>query len=395
MKFGTVSLSVFLVLPAAMAQLTPDTFTAPGSMITPRFANTATLLADGRVLIAGGCVDGSGLNAVPPFCGNTITTTAELYDPATGTFTSTGNMTAARAYHTATLLPNGKVLIAAGLGEVHRPSPDSNGPAYALTSAELYDPSTGTFAATGNMNTRSIAGANTATLLPNGQVLVSGTETYAELYDPLSGAFAITGNGTVPSCAMATLLPDGRVLDTSSGYWFCASLYDPRTGAFSPTGKGTGPVGTRAVLLSNGTVLAVGGNDDPGPSSLASLYDPANETFTPASNMLTPRADHTITLLANGKALIAGGSTWQDVKLPDGNVAMYHVCCALNAELYDYVTGTFANTGSMAVARKGHTATLLNNGDVLIAGGSGGGYPGALATAEIYHPEPADSVVPH
>jgi hypothetical protein len=144
------------------------------------------------------------------------------------------------------------------------------------------------------------------------------------------------------------------------------------------------------VLLSNSTVLTAGGNDDPGPSALASLYDPVNETFTPASHMITPRADHTITLLGNGKVLIAGGSTWQDVKLPDGNVGMYHVCCALNAEVYDSLTGAFGNIGSMTAARKGHTATLLNNGDVLIAGGSGGGYPGALATAEIYHPEPVN-----
>ena len=74
---------------------------------------------------------------------------------------------------------------------------------------------------------------------------------------------------------------------------------------------------------------------------------------------------------------------------PEGRDGMVHYCCALNAELYDTVTGLFTDTGSMAAARKGHTATLLNNGDVLIAGGSGGGYPGAVATAEIYHPEPA------
>src|SRR5262245_44016741 len=79
MKFGAVSLIAFLVLPAALAQLTPGRFTPTGSMITSRFAHTATLLADGRVLIAGGCLDESGFNAVPPFCGTTITPTAEIY----------------------------------------------------------------------------------------------------------------------------------------------------------------------------------------------------------------------------------------------------------------------------------------------------------------------------
>jgi Galactose oxidase, central domain len=388
MKLGAVSLSVFLVLPSALAQLTAGKFTPTGNLNTSRFAHTATLLADGRVLIAGGCIDESGFNAAPPFCGSTITATAEIYNPATGTFTPTGNMTAARAYHTATLLPDGRVLFAAGLGEVRRPSPDLEGPDYALTSAELYDPASGTFAATGNMKNRSIAGANTATLLPDGHVLITGSD--AELYDPALGSFTITGNDTAHPFAIATLLPDGTVLGTSWGYLFSSELYDPRTGAFRPTGKGAEPLGTRGVLLSNGTVLTAGGNDDPGPSSLASLYDPAIETFSRAGNMITPRADHTATLLGNGKVLIAGGSTWQDVKLPDGNVAMYHVCCALNAELYDSATGAFSNTGSMAAARKGHTATLLNNGDVLIAGGSGGGYPGSLATAEIYHPEPVN-----
>ena len=88
-------------------------------MVTPRFAHTAALLADGRVLIAGGCIDESGANATPPFCGNTITATAEIYDPATGAFTRTGNLTAARAYHTSTLLPDGRVLIAGGEGDEH------------------------------------------------------------------------------------------------------------------------------------------------------------------------------------------------------------------------------------------------------------------------------------
>lgn len=97
MKLGAVSLSVFLVLPTALAQLTAGKFTPTGNLITSRFAHTATLLADGRVLIAGGCIDESGFNAAPPFCGSTITATAEIYNPATGTFTPTGNMAAARA----------------------------------------------------------------------------------------------------------------------------------------------------------------------------------------------------------------------------------------------------------------------------------------------------------
>src|SRR5439155_16399964 len=130
-------------------------------------------------LIAGGCSDGPPfLGLLPPWC-RTVTATAELYDPATGTFVATGNMTSPRAYHTATVLPNGRVLIAAGVGD--------GGPGDNLTSAELYDPSTGIFSATGQMNCK---GAWTSTLLLDGRFLISGS--CVELYDPAVGTFKAT-----------------------------------------------------------------------------------------------------------------------------------------------------------------------------------------------------------
>ena len=367
-----------LLVPAAIAQ-TPGTFTPTGNMTVARFAHTATLLADGRVLIAGGCTDEQGPSATPPFCGNTVTATAELYDPGTRTFVATGSMTAARAYHTATLLPDGRVLVAAGFGG----GSSENG---TLDSAELYDPLTGTFTATGGLNSSSIIGTNTATLLSDGRVLITGSNTDAALYDPATGTFAVAGDGTrPPPFPTATLLDDGRVLFASP--FFTAELFDPGTATFSPTGNGT--VGARATLLASGKVLLAGGNDDPGPSSLANLYDPATGNFIATGNMITSRADHTITLLADGRALVAGGSSWMDATLAGGQPAMVHYCCPLNAEVYDPATGLFAGAGGMTAARKGHTATLLRSGEVLIAGGSSGGYPGALVTAEIYHPETA------
>jgi hypothetical protein len=318
------------------------TFTATGSMTTPRFGHTATLLVDGRVLIAGGYTD--TWNPLPyPVNGPAVTATAELYDP-TGVFTPTGSMITPRAYHTATLLADGRVLIAAGTGAG---SSEDN-----LASVEIYDPTSGLFTATASLSKPSNASMvdgleSTATLLLDGRALITGAPATAEIYDPSTAAFTPAANSTQPPAfatpfgASATLLPSGQVLLAWSG---SSVLYDPAAAAFSPTG-GLFAFWNHTALLANGTVLAVGGDDDWGASAGASVYDPAAGASSATANMNAPRADLTITLLPDGQALITGGSTWTGCTLGQGCRAYW--CCIASAEIYDPAAGLFTTTGSI------------------------------------------------
>jgi hypothetical protein len=384
-KRTTASLKAGIIIPLiflgaaghsiAMAQ-SPGTFSVTSRMTTPRSGHTATLLPNGKVLVAGG-VRGIAFGGL-----NVILATAELYDPSTGAFTATGNMTTPRTLHTATLLPDGRVLIAGGLREV-----PGSGPNLLLASAEIYDPSTGTFAATGDMI--SDHHCHQANLLGNGKVLFAGGAAdrndrvpYAELYDPATGTFAATGMYTKDTfdfnaCqgAASSLLPDGRVLIVWQDIG--TELYDPGTGSFTPTGnpitQGYNGGLPTATLLMNGKVLVAGGAGvgDLSPTS-AELYDSRTGTFTATGNMITGHVGHTATLLPDGTVLMAGSFLFP------GELA--------NAELYGPVTGAFNATNYMITARgNGQTATLLNNGQVLVTGGYSP-YPAITPNAEIYHP---------
>ena len=355
-------------------------FAATGAMTTPRFGHTATLLADGRVLIAGGYTD--SWNPLPyPLNGHAVTGAAELYDPATGAFTPTGSMTTPRAYHTATLLPDGRVLIASGRGAGR--SQDN------LDSAEIYDPATGLFTATSSLSMPSANDNNTATLLPDGRVLITGAPATAsgpfraEIYDVSTAAFTPAARSTQPPpFATATLLPSGQVLLASA---FSSELYDPAAAAFSATGT-LNAFCAHAILLGNGAVLTAGGNDDPGPSAVAFVYDAVAGTFKAAAQMTAPRANFTITMLPDGLALVAGGSTWSAFTTPAGQQGMAYYCCLARADLYDPVAGQFTGIASMMSSRAGHTATLLPSGQILIVGGGSGDNSPGLATAELYTP---------
>jgi len=337
-------------------------------MTTPRYQYSATLLANGEVLIAGGYADPSL---------SVYLASAELYNPATGTFSATGSMTTERASPTATLLPNGKVLVAGG----------TNCGGCVLASAELYDPVTGTFSATGPMTTPRYD--HTATLLFNGKVLVAGgcggsgtcpLLGSAELYDPATKTFSVTGSLTTARYNhYATLLPDGKVLiaggaddNGSQNALTGAELYEPATGTFSTTGSmitGRASQGSAALLLT-GKVLFPGGCGNSGPLASAELYNETTGAFSATGSMTTARCYHTAALLPTGEVLIAGGTTGS------------------SAELYEPTKGAFTATGSMTTGGIDFVmpaATLLPDGEVLVAGGGAvGASGGPLASAQLY-----------
>ena len=367
---------LLLVIAASAHAQSPGAFTAAGDMTTGRVQHTATLLLDGRVLIAGGHGDNSGDSSI-----FSIFSSAEIYDPATGTFTATGNMTRARSEHSATLLPDGRVLIAGGRGPLGSPKsggcplPSSCGQ---LTSAEIYDPSSGAFTVTGDMN----APGGPAVLLPSGKVFISGgygpyvsvTAVQPQLYDPSRGTFSATTAQT-PLRELATLLPNGHVLLTGnslSGH--DGTVYDPATDTFSSTDNIDYQT---ATVLMNGKVLFIGDPYDIAPGTpysnkTAQLYDHSTGTFTVAGSMTIGRGGHTATLLPDGTVLIPG--------------TLFPAFGALgSAEIYDPVSGTFGPTGSMVTARYSHRATLLNNGQVLITGGYDRS-PATTSSAELYTP---------
>lgn len=334
---------------------------AAATMLEPRSGHTATLLPNGKVLITGGMRRNQDFYR-----------SAELYDPATGKFQPTGDMAERRVGHIASLLPSGKVLIAGGwIGRE------------CTNSAELYDPATGKFTSLGKMVAR--RGDARATALANGDVLITGGDDHdafdghlasAEIFHAVTLTFSATGSmHHARIFHTATLLSDGRVLivgGKGGSLVAPAEIYDPKIGTFSLTGSVLTPrYKHTAGALPDGRVLIAGGSDERdwhGNMNSAEIYDPQTGKFTATSSLNDGRfkLPDAAVQLQSGKLLVAGGST--------------------RAEVFDPASGKFlAAAGEMSDARHFMTATQLRDGRVLLAGGYSNN-PEATAQTWIYQP---------
>ena len=344
---------VILLLVVTVHTVNADFFINSGAMNSPRSDHTATVLTNGQVLVAAG-------NYLP---------SAELYDVASGNWTYTGFMQTAREAHTATLLTNGKVLVTGGYVNT-----GGNG---VTPSCELYNSASKTWTATGSL--LYYHAQHTATLLLNGKVLVAGgwggggPSPIAEIYDTSSGNWTMTGSMTNARVGhTATLLSNGKVLvaggQNQTTPFSSAEIYDPATGAWTTTGTMNKSRSFHtATLLPNGLVLVAGGTSDGTVS--AELYNSGTGTWTVAAPMVYPRFSHIAMPLTNGFVLVAGGVT--------------NGYGTSTAELYDPINNVWRPTGSLSIARAEFAAVLLPNGHALMIGGENNS-SSATSSTEIY-----------
>lgn len=319
-----------------------NTITSAAPMNVKRLSHNGATLRDGRVLVLGGRTTNVG--ATP---GAGILSSAEIYDPATNTWTYTGSMNAARRSAASVVLNDGRVLVTGGA--------DRAGATAALpkSACEIYDPSTGTFTSIGNMTTPRTA--HSATLLDDGKVLITGGSNglgtafptnLAEIFNPADNSFTAVGPSNFPHLAqVAVKLRDGRVLIPGTYY--------------------------------NLTHTAEGGNISPE----CEIYDPATQTFSVTGSLAMKRIDIGGQPLLDGTVLIAGGvSTDFQKRYP----AMFQT----SAEVYDPATGTWSITGLMSDGRDEFSGIALDDGRVLISGGFTRLATGStlLKTAELYTP---------
>lgn len=362
---------------AATAVAAEGAWAQAGALSDPRRQATQTSLSDGKVLLVGGFTAGSNVRIA----------TTDLYDPKTNTWTRSGALATPRTTHTATLLKNGKVLVAGGGGRTG-----------ALASSELYDPGTGQWSPTGALSAP--RRGHSANLLPDGRVLVTGGSgpNNAEIYDPATGAWATKAASRVEHGSSQTvLLGNGKALVASgiksggnTGTVAESELYDIAGDSWSLPEEQAVPRNNYAgAALPSGEGLVTGGLTGSGssaPTVSTEIYDFAADTWRPGGSLLHARGRlHQLVTLANGEVMMIGGQF-----AIDNNAPVFR-----SGEIYDPVTGQWRSAGVMSDPLINHTASVLPNGKVLVAGGvnspvgTGPGSPGQpFATAQLYTPIP-------
>ncbi|CAF1292986.1 unnamed protein product, partial [Didymodactylos carnosus] len=347
----------------------PNQWTKASNLIHGRYWHTATLLPSGKVLIAGGYDYNAGA----------ALSSCELFDLSTNSSSTTGSLSIGRYLHTATLLKSGEVLVCGG--NYLNTGTGGN----LLSSCERYNPSKKSWKTTGSLSIG--RDSHTATLLQSGKVLICGgtegnggagiTLSSCELYDPshpvlwsYAGMLSVARFGHT-----ATLLTSGNVL-ICGGFFTVANglsscdLYNEPTNSWSKTGSlSRGRYDHTATLLQSGQVLVSGGAYD---ISICELYDPSAKTWSTTGSLSRGRSEHLANLLPSGKVLVTGG-------VYNGGASVLSSC-----ELYNPSTKSWSTTGSMSAGRRYHTATLLNSGQVLVDGGYFNGVE--LASSELYTP---------
>ncbi|NCT67125.1 MAG: DUF11 domain-containing protein [Rhodanobacteraceae bacterium] len=366
-KFARVFHFLFFSLCAVVAGAYSPCLRAVGflpmpSLATPRSNHTATPLADGRVLVAGGWNSSSGYLSA-----------TELYDPTTNTWLAGAPLSPARYGQSAVVLRSGKVLVTGGR--------TANG---IVATTELYDPVTDTWSLMRSMSKP--RASHTATLLADGRVLACGGDSglgylaSCERYDPTINIWMPTAvMSTARMWHSATLLPSGSVLvvgGKDAVYLNSAEIYDPVADTFRPTASLETPRnGHTDTLLPSGRVLVTGGGNAGGYVDSVEIYDPFVGAWLTAPRLSTPRIQHTATLLSSGKVLIVGGAFGVDLN---------------SAELYDPARNAWMQAGTLNQGRYAHSATLLGGDRVLMIGGTARN--GYVSSVELYAPATQASI---
>lgn len=344
-----IFLTIYLCANIKQTAAQEPTWSLAQSLSVARTRHTATLLMNGKVLVVG------GLNITTPCC--QAAHSAELYDPLSGQWSAVSSPQSPWYGHASIQLNDGKVLVVGG--EIS-------------SKAEIFTPSTRTWSIAANPVAWHLFPK--ATLLDDGKVLLTGigvtsmgAAVAAEIYDPALNVWRTTGSMNASRLSHSlTLLPNGEVLAVGGGAtvkdFRSAEIFNPASDSWRTTGNLVTPRSNhQAILLIDGKVLVSGGVDASGnPMRTCELFDQIKGEWQATGNMNYTRARHTLTLLPNGKVMAVGGLATTSFPFDTHN----------SAEVYDVATGSWTRATAMDIPRADHTATLLPNGKVLIAGGA-------------------------